>query len=164
MRYVAYGSNLHPLRLTARTPSARLLGTACLPSHDLLFHKRSIDRSGKCSIRAGTIGVYVAVYEISDADRRTLDRIEGVGRGYASVRISVEEYGDCMTYVASETHIDDTLHPYHWYKDLVLEGARLHAFPRDYVAAIEQRPSVIDPDGERSAVNVRLVRQMQDRR
>jgi hypothetical protein len=29
--YAAYGSNLHPLRLAARAPSAALLGTCALP-------------------------------------------------------------------------------------------------------------------------------------
>ena len=37
--YFAYGSNLHPPRLRARTPSARALGRADLEGYRLLFHK-----------------------------------------------------------------------------------------------------------------------------
>lgn len=48
VHYLAYGSNLHPLRLTARVSSARPLGTVPMPGYKIAFHKRSIDHSGKC--------------------------------------------------------------------------------------------------------------------
>ena len=45
---LAYGSNLHPFRLTHRVPSAKLLGVVSVPGKRLAFHKRSDDGSGKC--------------------------------------------------------------------------------------------------------------------
>ena len=50
IHYLAYGSNLHPLRLTLRVPSARVIGVVEMPGYMLEFHKRSIDGSGKCLI------------------------------------------------------------------------------------------------------------------
>ena len=109
--YAAYGSNLHPLRLQARTPTARLIGTGYLPDWSLRFHKRSLDTSGKCSIKKGSSGVYVAVYTMTAADKQLLDRIEGVGQGYANTTIQVPGIGECSTYVAEDTHIDRSLAP-----------------------------------------------------
>lgn len=46
--YFAYGSNMSSARLRARVPSCRPIGIAFLPGHELRFHKRSKDGSGKC--------------------------------------------------------------------------------------------------------------------
>lgn len=48
IHYLAYGSNLHPIRMTERVPSARVLGAIELPDHLLAFNKRSTDGSSKC--------------------------------------------------------------------------------------------------------------------
>lgn len=41
--------------------------------------------------------------------------------------------------------------PYHWYKKLVISGARYLQFPEHYIAAIEAVESVEDHEGERRA-------------
>jgi len=38
--------------------------------------------------------------------------------------------------VAASTHIDASLVPYDWYKEMVLLGARYHGLPAEYVAKI----------------------------
>ena len=48
--YFAYGSNLCFPRLRARVPGVRALGPALLRGHELRWHKRGTDGSGKCSI------------------------------------------------------------------------------------------------------------------
>lgn len=149
MRYAAYGSNLHPGRLGRRIGSAQLLGTAFLPDWSLHFNKLSVDTSGKCSIRQGSSGVHVAVYDISDADKEILDRIEGVGAGYDLIGLDIPDFGQCFSYAASETHIDETLVPYDWYQALVLVGARALLFPPDYVKGIAAVPACRDPDAAR---------------
>lgn len=160
MRYAAYGSNLHPTRLQARTPSARLLGAAPLPGWTLSFHKRSQDGSGKCMIVPNGSGIHVAVYEIDTADKLTLDRIEGLGRGYNEAMISVPEFGECMTYAADLAYIDSTLHVYDWYRELVVLGARHHGFPQDYVLRLASTPIIKDPDLARLAENRAIVEQV----
>jgi len=149
MRYAAYGSNLHPLRLGKRLSSAMLITTCLLPGWSLYFHKRGDDKSAKCSILAGGGGVYCAIFEISTEDKLTLDRIEGVGFGYSEITLSIPEVGDCASYVAEESHIDDSLLPYDWYHELVLIGARTHGFPGDYLKQIESERVLRDPDPSR---------------
>ena len=151
MRYAAYGSNLHPLRLSDRIASAQLLGTSLLKNWSLHFHKRSRDDSGKCNIVRGSTGLHVAVYDISANDRITLDRIEGLGFGYSEVTLNVPEFGDCFSYSAEEAFIDDSLIAYDWYKEMVLLGARTLGFPEAYVGAIDAIPTRRDPDPVRCA-------------
>lgn len=149
MLYAAYGSNLHPLRLTERTSSARLIATSFLPNWSLRFHKRSNDGSGKCNILSGADGIYVAIFDISAEDKLTLDGIEGLGIGYSETLLTVPDIGDCVSYVAVSSHINDSLAPYDWYKELVLAGARAHGFPDDYLNRISSLPTHRDPDPDR---------------
>lgn len=162
VRYAAYGSNLHPLRLRARTPSAQLAGTAYLPDWSLRFHKRSIDASGKCSISKGSSGVHVAVYRMSAADKQELDRIEGAGDGYVSARIEVPEFGECATYIAADSRVDDSLQPYDWYKELVLLGCEELGLPSDYARRIESVAAIPDPDSARRRDRWETVRMLRD--
>lgn len=164
MLYAAYGSNLHPQRLRSRTASARLLGTAYLADWSLRFHKRSVDRSGKCSIAMGRSGVHVAVYELSASDKQLLDRIEGVGKGYTDVTIEVPGFGRCATYIAAESHVDEALVPYDWYREMVLLGCRELALPQDYVARIERVAATPDPEPQRHEENWRVVERLRESR
>jgi hypothetical protein len=160
VRYAAYGSNLHPVRLTDRLPSARLVGPGFLPGHSLEFHKRSLDESGKCTIAAGGEGVYVAIYDVSEDDKRRLDAIEGVGRGYSDDVVDVPGFSACSTYVAEPAYVEPGLRPYDWYRELVLLGCRFHGFSDDYIARIAAIASVSDPDASRQAGNRKLIERM----
>lgn len=162
--YFAYGSNLHPARLAARVPSARLDGIAELPGRRLRFCKRSVDGSAKCTVGPGQASdrVLGAVYRLDAGEKPLLDRAEGLGKGYdlAWQRLAVGGLSrEVFSYVAAPDHVDQDLKPYHWYKQLVLAGAGYHAFPPDYIAAIEAVRSVDDPDPERRAANASLLRQ-----
>lgn len=161
--YLAYGSNLHPARLCERVPSARLLGTVELPERALRFSKRSVDGSAKCTIGPGgpSPSVHAAVYRIDPRQRQALDRVEGLGAGYAEERATVAVAGqviEAFYYVASSDWLDESLQPYHWYKALVLAGAHYHGFPPQYIATLEQVTSIDDPDPERRAMNARLLK------
>ncbi len=149
MLYAAYGSNLHPLRLGRRLESAAFRGTAFLPGWSLEFYKLSKDGSGKCSIRTGSRGVHLAIYDMVGADRLALDRIEGLGAGYDELSLEVPGFGRCFSYAAADTHIDKSLMPYDWYSALVLAGALFHGFPEDYVGRIRSVATTRDPDGDR---------------
>ena len=162
--YAAYGSNLHPQRLQARTPSARLLETAYLPDWSLRFYKRSVDRSGKCSIEMGSSGVHVAVYELRAPDKARLEGSGGAGEGYSAATIDVPGFGRCATYIAAASHIDDALLPYDWYRELVLLGCRHLALPDDYVTRIEQVAVRPDPEPQRRAANWRIVEMLRESR
>ncbi|MBT8088370.1 MAG: gamma-glutamylcyclotransferase [Gammaproteobacteria bacterium] len=157
MRYAAYGSNLHPLRLSARIASAKFITTAFLPGRSLHFHKRSKDGSGKCNIVSGSEGVHVAVYDVSTEDKKILDKIEGVGMGYLQRELDVPDVGLCASYVAAATHVDNSLLPYDWYRELVLLGARAQRFPEAYIDAIAAIPCREDPDVGRRDMNNRTI-------
>ena len=157
MLYAAYGSNLHPLRLMARIASAQLAGTGFAAGWRLDFHKRSTDGSGKCSIFPDGEGIHVAVFEISTADKHVLDGIEGLGAGYAETVLSIPGFGNCATYVAEPSHVDAALHPYDWYRELVLLGARYHNFPARYLDPILALQTLPDPDPVRSNNNWKTV-------
>jgi len=157
-RYAAYGSNLHPLRLGLRTPSARHLGAAYSNEWDMHFHKKSdLDGSGKCTISKGNGGVHFSVYEIAQAEKQLLDSIEGLGKGYDELTICLPEFGDCQTYIAQNHVIDSALVPMDWYKELVVLGCRANGFPGDYVRRIEAMESIVDPDICRRKENWQLI-------
>ena len=159
MLYAAYGSNLHPLRLSLRLPKARFEGTAVMAGRKLCFHKRSKDHSGKCNIVSDNESVYLAIYELDGQDQAVLDQIEVVGSGYSVERIEVPGFGECFTYVATASFIDDNLQPYSWYKELVLAGCEALRLPIDYIAMIQQITAVDDPDQARHARNMEIVEQ-----
>jgi len=154
--YFAYGSNLHPLRLQRRTPSARLAGLAVLEGHVLRFHKRSDrDGSAKCDAwHTGRAGdrVLGAIYHLHPGEVEILDRFEGVGSGY--LREVVEVLADgalrrAFTYRAQASHVDSAARPYDWYREYVLRGARYHGLPAAYLRRIESVAAIPDPDPER---------------
>ncbi len=128
-----------------------------MPDWSLHFHKHGKDESGKCNIVTGGDGIHVAVFDISLEDKLTLDEIEGLSTGYSKRTLSVPGFGDCASYIADESHIDDTLAPYDWYKELVLIGARVHGFPGAYLDKISTTVSCQDPDPERRAASWRIV-------
>jgi len=166
IHYFAYGSNLHPVRLQQRVPSARLLGCVKVSNHRLLFNKQSHDGSGKCHLlKTGVTGrsVYGAIYQMQPQHKESLDQHEGKGNGYMDQPIDLHLDGQdlsCFTYLAQDSHIVDNIKPYHWYKELVELGARYCQFPDAYIqqiAAIESQP---DPSKDRTQAMEILIREI----
>lgn len=106
--------------------------------------------------------MYVAVYEITEAERAILDECEGVGVGYSRQDIHLEEFGVCSTYVALASAIDESLTPIDWYKEYVLRGACYHRFPNEYITSIERQGTIVDPDANRAALEWQLIRELKD--
>lgn len=162
-RYAAYGSNLHPLRIQERVPSARLLGTSELPGYDLRFDKiGKTDGSGKCSLVTGNGGVHLAIFEVLEEERSLLDKAEGLGYGYDHVSVNVKGFGHCSTYIAAPNAVDGSLKPFVWYKELVVLGCIFNNFPGPYVESIGRVSSVDDPDSARSSEMRTLVERLRN--
>jgi hypothetical protein len=160
LKYLAYGSNLHPLRLQQRVPSARPVGRVQLPGWQLRFHKRGSDGSAKCNIietHDSSDRVHGVVYDIAAREKPALDRAEGLGRGYQLRRLHLRPHGETFFYVAAASHIDDSLQPFSWYKAYVVEGARFHGLPAAYIGAIEQAAAIADLHPQRQRDNIRLL-------
>ncbi len=49
------------------------------------------------------------------------------------------------------------MRPYHWYKQLVILGARYLQLPEIYIAAIDATASIEDPDISRRVANAMLI-------
>lgn len=158
VRYAAYGSNLLPQRLQRRVPSARLLGVQAVDGWALRFNKRGQDGSGKCNIVPAAEQIHVAVFEMREVQRANLDRIEGLNVGYHALELVVPDFGACFAYSASASHIDETVAPFGWYKELVLAGCILHGMPSAYAEAIRALAHVDDEDEERHREHMAIAR------
>jgi len=168
MLYFAYGSNMSSIRLRQRTPSAEFIAVANLVAHQLRFHKLGGDGSAKCdAFHSGNPvhRVIGAVFDVARDEIRSLDEVEGLGRGYAkkNVLLATDTHGtmEAFTYYATITRA--TLAPFHWYKEHVLRGCIEHALPPHYVAPIHRIPSVPDPDAHRAEREAAIYRQLHDR-
>lgn len=149
MRYFAYGSNMSLARLTARAPSARRLGTFTLFEHDLRFHKKGVDGSGKCdAYHTGKPAdrVVGSLFEIDLRDKPALDAAEGLGHGYSEKQVVLCDPAgsrlEALTYCA--LIIDQTLKPYSWYLQHVLVGAREADCPTGYIRRIAATAAIED--------------------
>lgn len=138
-----------------------------MPGYRLAFHKRSVDGSGKCLIyteQGQSHKMYGILYEFDVSEKAFLDKAERKGNGYCEQLVQFSLNGEMYTphvYVTQSTHIDPSLVPYHWYKGLVLAGARYHHFPAEYIASIEATQSKSDPNIKRTQENENLLRQME---
>ena len=162
LHYLAYGSNLHPRRLAERVPSARPLGVVQLPGLAIEFRKRSnTTDSAKCDLAPAPTAVsHGVLYEMAAGHRHLLDRAEGFGEGYDAINLTVMLGGVTYTpfvYLAQPTHITHDLKPFHWYKALVVAGARHHRLPDRYIARLEAVSSVPDPEHGRAAEHEALL-------
>ncbi len=155
MHYLAYGSNLHPLRLALRVPNCRLVGTVQLEGCRLAFRKRGSDGSSKCNLDlTGNPAdvAHAAIYELPEDEVHHLDLAEGLGAGYYKEHMTITLDGrplPVFVYLASPSHLLASPEPYHWYKAIVLAGARMHRFPAEYVRQIAAVASKADPDDAR---------------
>ncbi len=159
----AYGSNMPVARLRERCPSAHAIGVAELPGHELRWHKRSRDGSGKCDIVASdAASVFGVLYEIANDEKPDLDRAEGLGAGYEEIEIEVLCGGESLkvkAYRATDT--DPARRPYTWYRALVLAGAKEHGLPAPYIAGLESVPADQDPDRARHDKRMGLIEGVQ---
>jgi gamma-glutamylcyclotransferase len=146
--YFAYGSNMLTARLRSRVPSATPIGIGQLTGHVLAWDKRSrLDGSGKCD--AEVTGreddvIWGVLFEVAH-DEPALDEAEGLGTGCVEKLVRIRTQAgmvDAVTYCATDK--DRSLRPYHWYKALVIAGAREHGLPANYRRDLERVETVSD--------------------
>ena len=115
-----------------------------MSGHELRWHKRSTDGSGKCdafATDAGADQVWGVVYELTPADKLVLDGFEGLGEDYfeklVRVRTAAGDVHEAIAYTANPKLVTPGLRPFHWYKGFVTTGAVQHAFPVEYRRLLE---------------------------
>ncbi|AMV71908.1 hypothetical protein JCM30471_34250 [Desulfuromonas carbonis] len=153
LHYLAYGSNMHPLRLRERCPSALPLGVVELPGMVVRDAKRSEDGSGKCTFinQPGHLAFGV-LYAMDALEQPLLDRAEGLGQGYDVRPFRVSLAGvvySPIAYVVRPSHFDLSLRPYDWYQAMVVGGARHMGMPEEYIAELDAVEAIIDLDAVR---------------
>ncbi len=162
MLYFAYGSNMLSVRLRQRTPSAQALGPASLRGHVLKFNKQGRDGSGKGNIEVTgqrSDVVHGVVFRINPSEKYRLDQAESLGYGYAQKRVRVTtplgQALEGLTYYA--LRIDNTLHPYDWYKAFLMHGALEHDIPKSYRSTLEAVQAIKDPNLNRCQQNLAIL-------
>lgn len=153
MLYFAYGSHLDPKQMRRHCPEAQVVGLASLEDYRLDFPRFSNDWGG------GTASIQLAhgetmwgvVYELTDADIESLDKYEGfLGEGnqhnehdreHVTLELVRADDGSIPRRVRAWTHIARPAHaapPSAQYKECMLNGARHHQLPEDYIAQIRE--------------------------
>jgi gamma-glutamylcyclotransferase (GGCT)/AIG2-like uncharacterized protein YtfP len=137
--YFAYGSNLCSERLRSRVGTARALGPARLPGRRLCMNKRGGDGSGKANLRPDEGSeVWGVVYALGTDGWPALDACEA---GYTRVAVEVLSALESLrvdTYLSERLTLDPV--PFDWYKRLIVEGAREHGLPAEWVRLLESLP------------------------
>jgi gamma-glutamylcyclotransferase (GGCT)/AIG2-like uncharacterized protein YtfP len=144
--YFAYGSNMLSRRMCARVPSARAVGTAWVDGHRLSLGKPGRDGSGKATLVADPDArVWGVLYAIDPAHWKRLDGFEpGYTRTALVVTTRSHERMRASTYVAPPTASDPVA--FAWYKRFIVDGAREHGLPAEYVEDLLQLPERPDPN------------------
>lgn len=151
MLYFAFGSNLNPTQMAERCPGHKVVGMAELHDHKLAFPLTSPGWGGGVAgvqVAHGT-SVFGVVYDLDEAQVAALDRYEGfVGPGsqhnlYERERVWVDlvraDDGSFPRRVRAEYYVPRVTNPAppsRRYLDAILEGARFHRLPDEYVAVL----------------------------
>jgi len=148
----AYGSNMCSGRL--RSYEVRPEGPgrpAMLRDYQLRFNKKSNDGSGKANVEPHTdADVWGVLYTIPEEDLEILDRREvGYRREQMPVHIRDVAVPDASVFLAREPSADPLLRPYSWYTRFLVEGAREHGLPAEYVDQLQRIEADQDEDQER---------------
>jgi len=102
--------------------------------------------------------VHGFLFALPATGKARLDQAEGRGAGYDEAMVDLETDGGvvrAVTYVAAASHIDDSLQPFVWYRDLVVAGAETLGLPPDYISAELFVHAIEDPNRGRAVENLR---------
>ncbi len=141
--YAAYASNLDPETMARKAPHSPLRSTGWLLDWRLTFggEERSWQGPVATVVEAPGDQVYVALYDIAEADAERLDELEGAALGlFRKVRVRVKTLdGDVVawTYVLDDYEGGQ---PTARYLGGLADAAEAGGAPHDYVLALRARP------------------------
>jgi gamma-glutamylcyclotransferase (GGCT)/AIG2-like uncharacterized protein YtfP len=124
MKYFAYGMNTNLAEMELRCPTAECLGAAWIEDYEFVFRTHAdIAESpgGLC---------YGVLWDITKADLKALDRLEGYPYYYTRFRVRVN-LGDHFVYALTYQMTDQTYiqEPGRGYLEIVTEGYRQNGIP-----------------------------------
>lgn len=141
--YAAYGSNMNPAQMAERCPHSPLRGTGWLQGWRLTFGGEDIGWEGALGmvVEDADHRVFVALYELSEADEHQLDQWDGASLDYyrkAKVRVSTGD-GDVLAWLYVLNAYEGGL-PGARYLGIMAEAAEAAGAPEDYVKSLRERP------------------------
>jgi gamma-glutamylcyclotransferase (GGCT)/AIG2-like uncharacterized protein YtfP len=141
--YAAYGSNMDPAQMARRCPHSPQRGSGWLQDWRLTFGGEDLGWEGALAtvVEAGGQQVFVALYEVSEADEAALDRWDGVTIGYyrkSKVRVAALD-GDVLAWLYVLNDYEGGL-PSARYLGNLADAAEAAGAPADYVAGLRARP------------------------
>ncbi len=141
--YAAYGSNMDPARMAHRCPHSPLQDTGWLEGWRLTFGGEDIGWEGALATVVEGSGqrVFVALYEITEADEAALDRWDGATLDYyrkSKVRVSTVD-GEVLAWLYVLNDYEGGL-PSARYLGILADAAEAAGAPADYVAWVRLRP------------------------
>ena len=143
--YAAYGSNMHPEQMLQRAPHSPMAGTGWIHGWRLTFGGEDLSWEGALATLVPDDdtgpGVFVALYDLTDADERTLDAWEGADSGlYRRVHLRVHTLtGDEVAYVYVLDAFEGGL-PSARTIGILADAAEAADAPSDYVQAMRALP------------------------
>jgi hypothetical protein len=152
--YAAYGSNMDPAQMLRRCPSSPHTGTGWIRGWRLTFGAEEYGWDGALATlvpddslppgappeEALTPGVFVALYDLTEADERALDAWEGADLGlYRKLHLRVHTLtGDQVAYVYVLDAFEGGL-PSARYLGALADAAESAGAPDDYLAELRSR-------------------------
>jgi gamma-glutamylcyclotransferase (GGCT)/AIG2-like uncharacterized protein YtfP len=141
MLYFAYGSNMERVLLKRLCPKAKFVTAAVLSDHELAFFGNSTMWGGGMATIREKPGHEVAgvVWEIDEAERKTLDGYEGFPDLYLRQEIQVLTPSGKL--IAAFAYIMENpgreTPPSKRYKQLLISGAEEHGLSEKYIDFLE---------------------------
>jgi hypothetical protein len=142
--YAAYGSNMDPAQMRRRCPASPHTGTGWLPGWRLTFGAEEYGWEGALATVVPAApdapGVFVALYDLTAADERSLDVWEGADHGlYRKLTVGVRTlFGDEVAYVYALDAFEGGL-PSARHLGAIADGAEAAGAPHDYVLELRTR-------------------------
>lgn len=151
VHYFAYGSNMNPAQMAARCPAHRVIGLAALREYQLVFPLYSNEwEGGVGSVQRHHGGtVWGVLFDLSESDLAALDQFEGFrgpgdehnvfDRTQFTVELVRPDDGSFPRRVRADAYVarpSNPSPPSRRYLDTILEGARHHRLPEEYVARL----------------------------
>jgi AIG2 family protein len=146
--YAAYGSNMDPAQMLRRCPSSPHMGTGWIRGWRLTFGAEEYGWEGALATLVPSdmdaaddaAGVFVALYDLTEADELALDAWEGADHGlYRKLHLQVHTLaGDVVAYVYALDAFEGGL-PSARHLGAIADAAEAAGAPDDYVTGLRSR-------------------------
>ena len=141
MLYAAYGSNLDPQQMADRCPHSPLRGTGWISGWRLTFGGEGWDGALPTVVEEELSQVFVALYDVTDADEAALDVWESADSGlYRKIRLTIATLdGEQVAWVYVLNDFEGGT-PSARTIGLLSDAAEAAGAPDDYVRELRSRP------------------------